>query len=111
VIPHEEQVTCLLGHGVMCLLFLGELGNGKERMPTMDMKRKNRMTETASGTPSHMVVFPSKRASKVTAKQRIRMTRLMITRSQKKRFSVPVRGSSLDVMDLPESLAKIMWNR
>ena len=74
----------------------------------MDMNKKNRMTLAQLGTPSHMVVWPWKRASRVTAKANPSRAKDMAQRSQKKMFWAMLRGGSLDSMGLPESLATIM---
>jgi hypothetical protein len=37
------------------------------------MRRKKMIRETTGGIPSHMVVWPLKRASMVTAKQKAKM--------------------------------------
>lgn len=61
--------------------------------PTTDMRRKRRRTETSSGTPFHMV---SKRATRVTAKQKSRMVSDMRQQNQKKSSCVGVRSASRD---------------
>jgi hypothetical protein len=43
------------------------------RRPTTLMRMKKTMTAAHSGTPSHMVVLPSNRPAKVTAKENPRM--------------------------------------
>merc|ERR1712232_320326 len=77
------------------------------------MSKKNRIKETASGTPGHMVVFPSKRAATVTTKDKTKIVTEKRQRIQKKKLWKNVRGSpaSFDTMGLPATLATIIWIR
>merc|ERR1712127_156665 len=59
------------------------------------MRIKKMTTVTASGTPTHIVVLPAKRASKVTAKQPINTATENTQRAQKNKLAKPLRGGSL----------------
>merc|ERR1711884_692013 len=50
------------------------------------MRRKKTITASHAGTPSHIVVCPAKRASKVTAKEKARIAREKMHLAQKMRF-------------------------
>merc|ERR1740123_2239680 len=68
------------------------------------MRKKKRNKETISGTPGHMVVFFSKMAAIVTAKEKIKIATESKQRNQKNIFRGKVGGSSFDTIFLPASL-------
>merc|ERR1712061_373023 len=54
-------------------------------IPTTDIKPKKRMTAITFGTCSHMVVLPSKSATRVATIQKVRIAKEKRIRAQKKR--------------------------
>merc|ERR1719276_554114 len=65
------------------------------------MRMRKMMKATMGGTPSHMVVFPAKRASQVTARQKQRTARENKHRIQKNMSCPPLLGGSFDSMGFP----------
>jgi hypothetical protein len=72
------------------------------------MRRKKTMTETDSGTPSHIVVLLLNNAFIVTANAKTRIPRDISTLPQKKNFWIMLSLSFdwLDFTELPVILAK-----
>jgi hypothetical protein len=55
-------------------------------MPTTAIRINKIITDTSGDKPAHMPVFPSKRATRITAMQKPRMTTEVMAWAQKKRF-------------------------
>merc|ERR1719203_162954 len=78
------------------------------------MKKKKRNTETPLGMLGYLTdiwVWPLKRATITTAKQKPRMAIDMRTRPQKKANVKPVRGGSFEIIGLPDMALKRFWMR
>jgi len=75
------------------------------------MRRKNITTETPDGTPFHMVVFPSNRALRVTAKENPKTAHEKSTRTQKRALAAPDRGGSLESIGCPVTFEKNIWTK
>jgi hypothetical protein len=66
------------------------LATAKKAICIPSSRMKKTITETVSGTPSHMVVLPWKRAPKVIMKAKPRITSDMRQRDQKKRVALRI---------------------
>merc|ERR1719384_805877 len=72
------------------------------------MRMKKITTANPGGTDSHTVVFPSKSATMVTAKQNPRIAREYRHLTQKNKLASTLRGGSLDSTGFPDNKPTII---